>query len=530
MVIFKGTSINSDIALGTLLHYNRDKQRINKYKVEDTDCEIIRFNKARNKAIDKLMNMNTSEIFSVYAMLLEDYDIVSAIEDTIQNECVNAEYAVMCVIEKFKLMFADMDDYMKQRESDFIDAFSYITSELMCKDNNITLNKPVIVVAEDIYPSEFANMDKTKVLGIVTKQGSSSSHLSVLARGSNIPYIVCTNLTSLNELNNKYGVIDGEDGVFYIEPNNETIVQFTEKLNKKANYQHSLKSLKDSPTITKDGKSIHLYANINSMDELSLAIDNGCEGIGLVRSELLYMNNTHLPTEQEQFEVYKAMAEKMKDKRLIIRTLDVSSDKQLSYLPLPKEENPALGYRAIRISLDRTDIFKSQLRAIYRASKFGRVAVMFPMVTTLEEIIEVKNIIKCVKQELISENIAFNDIEIGVMVETPSSVIISDLLAKEVDFISIGTNDLVQYTFAVDRASNKPTQLREDSNYMVITRMLKMVIENAHNEGKWVGLCGELGNDIDLIKFLMKEGLDEISVSPSSILEIRKKIGEMCLY
>ena len=458
-------------------------------------------------------------------MMLEDADYNDSVYNIINNECVNAEFAVATTGDNFSVMFAEMDDeYFKARAADVKDISERVIDVLSgnTSDNNI-MSEPVIIVAKDLAPSETVQMDKTKLLGFVTKLGSSNSHTAILARTMNIPALIGIEIDS--EWNGKTAVIDGRRGLLFIEPDEDTLEKYKAEIEKDEEAKKLLTNLKGLKDETLDGKQIKLYANIGSVADVANVLANDAAGIGLFRSEFLYLEKTDYPTEEEQFQVYKTVVQNMAGKKVVIRTLDIGADKQVDYFNMDKEENPAMGYRAIRICLDRLDIFKTQLRAIYRASAFGSVAIMFPMIISVDEVIRIKKICEEIKSELSSNGIDYGEVELGIMIETPASVMISDLLAKEVDFFSIGTNDLTQYTLAIDRQNSKLDNIY-DSHHEAVLRMIKMVIDNGHKEGIWVGICGELGADMTLTETFIKMGIDELSVSPSFILPIRKIIRE----
>lgn len=532
---YSGKTIFNGVAIGKILFYEKKEQQIKRVKTEDTNAEIKRYEVAKQIAIKQLKDLYdkalvdvgeaNAMIFDVHAMMLEDADYNDSVYNIINNECVNAEFAVATTGDNFSVMFAEMDDeYFKARAADVKDISERVIDVLSgnTSDNNI-MSEPVIIVAKDLAPSETVQMDKTKLLGFVTKLGSSNSHTAILARTMNIPALIGIEIDS--EWNGKTAVIDGRRGLLFIEPDEDTLEKYKAEIEKDEEAKKLLTNLKGLKDETLDGKQIKLYANIGSVADVANVLANDAAGIGLFRSEFLYLEKTDYPTEEEQFQVYKTVVQNMAGKKVVIRTLDIGADKQVDYFNMDKEENPAMGYRAIRICLDRLDIFKTQLRAIYRASAFGSVAIMFPMIISVDEVIRIKKICEEIKSELSSNGIDYGEVELGIMIETPASVMISDLLAKEVDFFSIGTNDLTQYTLAIDRQNSKLDNIY-DSHHEAVLRMIKMVIDNGHKEGIWVGICGELGADMTLTETFIKMGIDELSVSPSFILPIRKIIRE----
>lgn len=532
---YSGKTIFNGVAIGKILFYEKKEQQIKRIKTEDTEAEIKRYEVAKQKAIKQLKDLYdkalvdvgeaNAMIFDVHAMMLEDADYNDSVYNIINNEGVNAEFAVATTGDNFSVMFAEMDDeYFKARAADVKDISERVIDVLLgnTSDNNI-MSEPVIIVAKDLAPSETVQMDKTKLLGFVTKLGSSNSHTAILARTMNIPALIGIEID--REWNGKIAVIDGRRGLLFIEPDEDTLEKYKAEIEKDEEAKKLLTNLKGLKDETLDGKQIKLYANIGSVADVANVLANDAAGIGLFRSEFLYLEKTDYPTEEEQFQVYKTVVQNMAGKKVVIRTLDIGADKQVDYFNMDKEENPAMGYRAIRICLDRLDIFKTQLRAIYRASAFGSVAIMFPMIISVDEVTKIKKICEEIKAELSSGGIDYGEVELGIMIETPAAVMISDLLAKEVDFFSIGTNDLTQYTLAIDRQNSKLDNIY-DSHHTAVLRMIQMVIDNGHKEGIWVGICGELGADTTLTETFIKMGIDELSVSPSFILPIRKIIRE----
>lgn len=533
MEVLNGKSVFNGIAIGKISIYNKDDGQVKREKITDTAAEIQRFEAAKenakkqlgelyDKALREVGEVNAM-IFEVHQMMLDDLDYVEAITHMIENQSINAEYAVASTGDNFSEMFASMDDdYMKARAADVKDISNRVVSILQGKDNSgLTSDEPVIVVADDLAPSETVQLDKTKVLAFITRHGSTNSHTAILARTMNIPAMIGVDYD--DDMDGKFAVVDGYNGIFYIDPEEEIIKEYTARREEDANKKRLLLELKGKENITLDGKRINLYANIGSVSDVAAVLQNDAGGIGLFRSEFLYLGSENFPSEEEQFIAYKTVAENMAGKKVIIRTLDIGADKQVGYFNLDKEDNPAMGYRAIRICLSQPDIFKTQLRAIYRASYYGNISIMYPMIISVEEVKRIKEIVNEVKAELQSQGLLYGEVEQGIMIETPAAVMISDLLAKEVDFFSIGTNDLTQYTLAIDRQNPKLDGIY-DSHHEAVMRMIKMVVENGHKENCWVGICGELGADITLTEEFLRMGLDELSVSPSFILKIREKI------
>ena len=538
MTILKGKGVFGGIAFGKISIYNREEFEIKRYRVEDTDSEIRRYESAKKIAIVQLQSLyekalqevgeTNAMIFQIHQMMLEDLDYCESIINIIKNQNVNAEYAVGTTSDNFSEMFSSMDDsYMKERAADVRDVSKRLLKILADSlENVVSFNEPSIIAADDLAPSETVQLDKNKVLGFVTMRGSSSSHTAILARTMNIPAIIGVGSQLKDEFDGCEAIIDGYAGDVYINPDHATIQKMREKQEAKERQAALLLELKGRENITVDGMHIEIFANIGNSSDVGAVLQNDAGGIGLFRSEFLYLENDDYPSEDQQFAVYKDVAEKMSGKKVIIRTLDIGADKQVDYFEMPHEENPAMGYRAIRMCLDRLDIFKTQLRALYRASAFGKIAIMFPMIISVDEVKKIKEIIKVVKRELEEDEIQFsNDVELGIMIETPAAAIISDDLAKEVDFFSIGTNDLSQYTLAIDRQNDKLTSIF-DSHHKAILRLIKFVADNAHKNGIWVGICGELGADESLTETFLSMGIDELSVSPPYVLGIRKKVIE----
>lgn len=534
-----GKGVCEGIAEGKIFYFEKGSKPLKKTVVSDRASEVNRFYEGREAALKQLTQLydkavkeigdNEAMIVEIHKMMLQDEDFNGLVEEKIKNNGLNAEFAVEEAGEEFAQLFSSMEDeYMSGRAEDMRDIASRVIRILSGEVINYTLKEPRIIVAEDLAPSETLQFDKSKILGFVVKKGSLNSHTAILARTMNIPAIVQADLEINHNLSEKVMLVDGTNGQFYIEPDEETIKKYDavkKNLNNEKEYLDKLKGLED---VTLDGKSIRVYSNVGSLEDIDKVIENDAQGIGLFRSEFLYLERKTFPSEEEQFEVYKEAVSRMKDKEVIIRTLDIGADKQAEYFELDKEENPAMGFRAIRICLKRPDIFKTQLRAIYRASVYGNIAIMFPMITSLEEIKRIKEFIVQVKSELDKEKISYKDIKVGIMIETPAAVMISDDLAKEVDFFSVGTNDLTQYTLAMDR-QNERLDVFFDPHHKAILRMLELVVKNAHDNGIWAGICGELGCDLDLTKTFLEMGFDEISVSPSKVLKLRKRIREIKL-
>lgn len=538
MTILKGKGIFGGIVFGRVKFYKRKKQAVKRYKVDNVEFEINRFKVASKTAEEQLQQLYkkallevgeaNAMIFEIHKMMLDDLDYQESIIGIIQSQSVNAEYAISVTAEHFSEMFSLMEDsYMKERAIDVKDVSNRLLDILLNHSNDSEVSdEPYIIVADDLAPSETVQIDKNKVIGFVTQRGSSNSHTAILARTMNIPAIVAVRQPISEDIDGCMAILDGFSGDLFINPDSNTIDVLRKKQREKNEYLKLLQSLKGKPNITKDGKRINIYANIRNSNDVSAALQNDAEGIGLFRSEFLYLENSNYPSEDEQFAVYKDVVEKMSGKRVIIRTLDIGADKKIDYFNLPEEENPAMGYRAIRICLKRPSIFKTQLRALYRASAFGKLSIMFPMIISVSEVLEIKKMIKEVKNELLFENLEYSDdVEIGIMIETPAAVLISDELAKEVDFFSIGTNDLTQYTLAVDRQNESLTDIY-DPHHKAVLRLIKIAAENAHKNGIWIGICGELAADVSLTETFLSIGIDELSVSPSFILEIRKRVIE----
>ena len=532
-MVLEGKSVFGGIAIGCLSIYNKKENQVKREKITDVEAEITRFTDAKEtakeqlkgfykKAVKEVGEVNAA-IFEVHQMMLDDLDYVESITNMIRTQEVNAEFAVASTGDNFSKMFAAMDDdYMKERAADVKDISNRVISILQNAENgSVTGEEPVILLADDLAPSETVQLDKSKVLSFVTRHGSTNSHTAILARTMNIPALIGIDFSE--DVNGKMGIVDGYTGTLYIEPDEEIMKKYEAKKAEDENKKRLLLELKGKENVTLDGKKINLYANIGGVADVANALSNDAGGIGLFRSEFLYLESEDYPTEEARFAAYKTVAENMAGKKVIIRTLDIGADKQVDYFHMEKEENPAMGYRAIRICLDRPEIFKTQLRAIYRASYYGTISIMFPMIISVKEVKRIKEIVAEVKAELTAEGIPFKDCELGIMIETPAAVMISDLLAEEVDFFSIGTNDLTQYTLAIDRQNPKLDSFY-DSHHEAILRMLQMVVDNGHKHGCWVGICGELGADTTLTSTFLKMGFDELSVSPAMILRVREEI------
>ena len=538
MQCLKGKSVYKGIAMGKISVLKKDDYIVKRTKIEDTQAEIQRVKTAvaaSQEQLQKLYEKAVKEvgeasaaIFEVHQMMLEDEDYSESIENIITTEMVNAEYAVASTGDNFSEMFASMDDdYMKARAADIKDISKRLVKNLSGHGgDDIDLEEPVIVVADDLSPSETVQMDKDKILAFVTVHGSANSHTAILARMMNIPALIGVDMDLEALTTGVEGAVDGFTGEFYIEPTEEVKTSIQTKIEEEKEKRALLQTLKGKENVTKSGKTIKLFANIGSVSDMGYVLENDAGGIGLFRSEFLYIGRNELPGEEEQFQAYRQAVQNMAGKKVIIRTLDIGADKQADYLQIPQEENPALGYRAIRICLTQPEIFKVQLRALFRASAYGNLSIMYPMITSVEEVEQIQQIVCEVKQELKEAGIPYKDVEEGVMIETPAAVMISDDLAKMVDFFSIGTNDLTQYTLAIDRQNEKLDPFYKP-HHKAILRMIKMVVDNAHKEGKWAGICGELGADPELTETFVKMGVDELSVAPSMILKLRKIIREM---
>ncbi len=541
MITIQGKGVSTGIGMGPLYFYRRAKTEIKTYTVDDPAAEWLRFKGAQSIAVDQLGELaekaraeagdEAAMLFETHQMMAEDLDYEEAIQDLIENEKRNAESAVSDVAQQFHDMFAAMDDeYMRGRAADVKDVSSRILA-ILCGvvQGGIDSDVPVLLAADDLAPSETIQLDKSKILGFVTSYGSSSSHTAILARTLGIPSVVGLGDQLDPIYEGRMVVVDGGTGAVIIDPTEDVFANFVAKREEQLHQQALLETLKGQENVTKDGQKIRVYCNIGSPEDVDAVKLNDGGGIGLFRSEFLYLNSSTYPTEEEQFEAYKAVLTGMGDKEVIIRTCDIGADKQIDYFELPKEENPAMGLRALRISLTRPGFFRTQLRALYRASAYGNLGIMFPMVTSVWEVRETKKLIESVKKELHDEGIPYSDhVEIGVMIETPAAAMISDRLAKEVDFFSCGTNDLTQYTLACDRQNNDLGRFY-DPHHLSVIRLLKMVVENAHKNGVWVGICGELGADLEMTETFLAIGVDELSVTPRAVLSLRNKIRSLDL-
>ena len=538
MITIQGKSVFGGVSIGKLMFYKRNEKVIKREHISDADAEWKRFEAAKGQAVDQLKELYekaledvgeaNAMIFEIHQMMLEDLDYLESIENIIRSQEVNAEYAVATTADNFAQMFASMDDaYMQGRAADVKDVSERVLDILCGVSGGMKeMTEPCIIAADDLAPSETVQLDKSKVLGFATMYGSANSHTAILARTMNIPAVIGLGETLSSQYDGKMAVIDGFTGILYVDPDEETLARMQEKRAKDLEQKELLNQLKGKENVTRSGQKINVYANIGNVSDLGAVLKNDAGGIGLFRSEFLYLENSTFPTEEQQFAVYKQVAESMAGKKVIIRTLDIGADKQVDYFNLDKEENPALGYRAIRICLTRPEIFKTQLRALYRAAVYGNLSIMFPMIISVSEVKKIKEIIAQVQAELKAEGIPYKeDVELGVMIETPAAVMISRELAKEVDFFSVGTNDLTQYTLAIDR-QNQKLDTFYDPHHPAVLAMIKMAADNAHAEGKWIGICGELGADLELTEEFLKMGLDELSVSPALVLPLRKRIRE----
>lgn len=537
MQIYNGKSVFGGIAIGKISVYQKKEQQVKRVKIDDPEQEMARYKKAKAEGIKQLQGLYdkalrevgeaNAAIFEVHQMMMEDDGYNESVENIIRSQGVNAEYAVATTGDNYAQMFSAMDDdYMRERAADVRDISERLLTILNGEETGaVDADEPKIIVAEDLAPSETVQLDKDKVLSFVTVKGSLNSHTAILARTMAIPALVNTSVSLESEMDGRLGIVDGADGTFYVDPDEETLAEMKKRQEEDLSRKQLLLTLKGKENVTLDGQKVMLYANIGNIKDLATVIQNDAGGIGLFRSEFIYLEKEDFPTEEEQFQIYRQVAQTMAGKRVIIRTLDIGADKQCDYFHMEHEENPALGCRAIRICLTRPEIFKTQLRALFRASAFGKIAIMYPMITSVQEVRKIKEIVEEVKAELTSQGVEFGNPEQGIMIETPAAAIISDDLAKEVDFFSIGTNDLSQYTMAIDR-QNPQLDLFFDPHHPAVLRMISLVMENAHKAGIWAGICGELGADQSLTKEFLAMGVDELSVSPGSILPLRKIILE----
>ena len=538
MITLQGKGVFGGIAIGEISFFKRDSGIVQRKKVEDPQAEIQRFEEAKAEAIRELGELydkavsevgeSNAMLFQTHQFMLEDLDYVEAITNMIQTQSVNAEYAVSVTGDNFSQMFASMDDdYMRERAADVKDISARVVKILTgAGESGLVTDKPVILASDDLAPSETVQLDKDMVLSFVTQGGSTNSHTAILAKTMNIPAIIGIGDALDEKYEGKEAIVDGAKGCLIIEPDEETMKEYQAKKQEYLEQQELLQQFRGKETVSLDGQKVKLYANIGNASDIGAVVKNDAAGIGLFRSEFLYLESDNFPTEEEQFKVYKYVAETMGQKQVVIRTLDIGADKQIDYFNLPHEENPAMGYRAIRICLKQQDIFRTQLRALLRASAFGNIAIMFPMIVALEEVLQIKEIVKSVMAELDASRIPYNkEIQLGIMIETPAAAMISDDLAKEVDFFSVGTNDLTQYTTAVDR-QNANLEGFYYPHHKGLLRLIKMAADNAHKNGIWIGICGELGADMELTEVFLAMGIDELSVSPACVLPLRKKILE----
>ena len=538
MITLEGKSVFGGVAIGKIQFYKRNEITIKRTRVEDVEAEVERFRNAKAKTLELLKGLYekaledvgeaNAMIFEAHQLMLEDPDYVESIENIIRTQDVNAEYAIGATADNFAAIFEAMDDaYMQGRAADVRDVSERLLQALSSQNETVmVMDEPVIIAADDLVPSETVQLDKEKVLSFVTMYGSANSHTAILARTMNIPAVIGLGEALKEEYDGKVAIVDGVDGKVYIDPDEETMASMQKKQKKDQEQKELLNQLKGKENVTKSGQKVNVYANIGNLADVGAVLKNDAGGIGLFRSEFLYLESDTYPTEEQQFAVYKKVAETMAGKKVIIRTLDIGADKQVDYFKLDKEDNQALGYRAIRICLTRPEIFKTQLRALYRASDYGQISIMFPMIISVAEVKKIKEIVEEVKAELRTEGAAFReDVELGIMIETPAAVMVSRELAKEVDFFSVGTNDLTQYTLAIDRQNQKLEDFY-DSHHPAVLAMIRMAAESAHAEGKWIGICGELGADVTLTETFLKMGIDELSVAPGMVLKVRQKIRE----
>lgn len=541
MIVLQGKSVFHDVGIGRLQFYQRAKRMIRCCRVEHIGEELQRFHQVRQQAIAQLKELydnavatvgeDNAAIFEIHQMMLEDIDYVESVENLIQTQAVNVEYAISVTSDNFSKMFEAMDDaYMQGRAADVRDVSERILDILAGTEKcENTLKEQVILAANDLAPSETIQLDQKKVLGFAMQAGSISSHTAILARSMGIPAIVGLGEALQPSYDGKLVILDGFTGMVYLEPDEKTLADMQAKKAEADRHKQMLQRLKGQENVTLDGRKIKIHANIGKPSDLGSVLANDAGGIGLFRSEFLYLENTDYPTEEQQFAAYKRVAETMAGKQVIIRTLDIGADKQADYFKLDKEENPALGYRAIRICLTRKDIFKTQLRALYRAAMFGNIAIMYPMIISVEEVMQIKELEEMVKAELTAEGIPFRaDVSTGIMIETPAAALISDELARLVDFFSVGTNDLTQYTLAIDRQNQMLDQFC-NVHHKAVLSLIRMAADNAHAQGKWIGICGELGADMELTETFLRMGIDELSVSPGMVLSLRKKVRELDL-
>ena len=537
MEVYQGKSVFGGIAIGRISVHKKDEQQVKRVRIEDSEQEILRYRQAKQTAMEQLQGLYqkalkevgeaNAAIFEIHQMMLEDDDYNESVENIIRMQQVNAEYAVASTGDNFAQMFSAMDDdYMRARSADVKDISERVLSVLGGRATGIDASgEPVIIVADDLAPSETVQLNKDLVLSFVTVHGSVNSHTAILARTMSIPALIGTAIPLTDDIDGKVGIVDGKNGCIYVDPDEDTLGRMQQLKLEEQEKKELLQTLKGRENITIDGKKIMLYANIGNSKDLAAVLQNDAGGIGLFRSEFIYLERDTFPTEEEQFQIYRTVAETMAGKPVIIRTLDIGADKKCDYFEMEPEENPAMGCRAIRICLTRPEIFKTQLRALFRASAFGNISIMYPMIISVDELRKIKTIVAEIRQELTEQGVTFGEPKQGIMIETPAAVMMSEELAKEVDFFSIGTNDLTQYTLAIDR-QNPKLDAFYDPHHPAVLRMIQMVVENAHKSGIWAGICGELGADTSLTRRFLAMCVDELSMSPGSILPVRKIILE----
>lgn len=537
MEVYQGKSVFGGIAIGRISVHKKDEQQVKRVRIEDSEQEILRYRQAKQTAMEQLQGLYqkalkevgeaNAAIFEIHQMMLEDDDYNESVENIIRMQQVNAEYAVASTGDNFAQMFSAMDDdYMRARSADVKDISERVLSVLGGRATGIAASgEPVIIVADDLAPSETVQLNKDLVLSFVTVHGSVNSHTAILARTMSIPALIGTAIPLTDDIDGKVGIVDEKNGCIYVDPDEDTLGRMQQLKLEEQEKKELLQTLKGRENITIDGKKIMLYANIGNSKDLAAVLQNDAGGIGLFRSEFIYLERDTFPTEEEQFQIYRTVAETMAGKPVIIRTLDIGADKKCDYFEMEPEENPAMGCRAIRICLTRPEIFKTQLRALFRASAFGNISIMYPMIISVDELRKIKTIVAEIRQELTEQGVTFGEPKQGIMIETPAAVMMSEELAKEVDFFSIGTNDLTQYTLAIDR-QNPKLDAFYDPHHPAVLRMIQMVVENAHKAGIWAGICGELGADTTLTRRFLAMGVDELSMSPGSILPVRKIILE----
>lgn len=537
MEVYQGKSVFGGIAIGRISVHKKDEQQVKRVRIEDPEQEILRYRQAKQTAMEQLQGLYqkalkevgeaNAAIFEIHQMMLEDDDYNESVENIIRMQQVNAEYAVASTGDNFAQMFSAMDDdYMRARSADVKDVSERVLSVLGGRATGIAASgEPVIIVADDLAPSETVQLNKDLVLSFVTVHGSVNSHTAILARTMSIPALIGTAIPLTDDIDGKVGIVDGKNGCIYVDPDEDTLGKMQQLKLEEQEKKELLQTLKGRENITIDGKKIMLYANIGNSKDLAAVLQNDAGGIGLFRSEFIYLERDTFPTEEEQFQIYRTVAETMAGKPVIIRTLDIGADKKCDYFEMEPEENPAMGCRAIRICLTRPEIFKTQLRALFRASAFGNISIMYPMIISVDELRKIKTIVAEIRQELTEQGVTFGEPKQGIMIETPAAVMMSEELAKEVDFFSIGTNDLTQYTLAIDR-QNPKLDAFYDPHHPAVLRMIQMVVKNAHKAGIWAGICGELGADTTLTRRFLAMGVDELSMSPGSILPVRKIILE----